>query len=203
MTQAVAVRQAIRGAIPSLIGAQCVLDALDDSGRIDTVNTWQQAQTFQGAMIRTAQTYGVGTRAKVGGTAGWVVGAANDLGYMATMAASQTAGTLVIPIDGLHVGDTITGFHLVGQIESAGGTVTLDADLRKHVAVAADPSDASVGTITQISVIEDTKVDSTQGKTGLEEVVGQDETFYLLVTGTTDASTDIILLGAMITVTTN
>lgn len=154
--------------------------------------------------IRTGVTRQVGVRAKVGTTAGWVVGAGNDLSYMATMAASQTAGTLVIPIDGLTVGDTITGFALVGQIESGGQTVTLDADLRKITAVAAEPTDASVGAITQLSVIADTKVSSANaGKTGLAEVVAADVTYYLLLTATTGTSADIILQGALVTVTTS
>ncbi len=45
------------------------------------------------------------------------------------MAASQSAGTLVIPIGGLHIGDTITGFKVIAQVESAGNVVTIDADL--------------------------------------------------------------------------
>jgi hypothetical protein len=154
-------------------------------------------------VIQTGKQRLIGTRAKIGATAGWAVGAADDLGYMATMAASQTGGTLVIPVDGLQVGDTITGFGLIGQIESAANAVTLDADLRKHTAVAADPTDASAGTIVTISVTEDTKLDSTQGKTGLTEVVAADCTYYVLVTATTLASTDIILLGAYVVITTS
>lgn len=151
---------------------------------------------------RTAQKRIVNVNAKVGGTAGWTVGAADDLGLLATLAASQTASTLVVPIPGLKVGDTITAFHLIGQIESAGNTATLDADLRKLTAAAADVTDASVGAITQISVIADTKVDSANSeKNSLAEVVAEDETFYVLLTGTTAALTDIALQGIAITVT--
>ena len=136
--------------------------------------------------------------AKVGGTAGWTLAAADNVS-LATVAASQTGSKLVIPITGLKVGDTITGFNVVGQIESAGGTVTLDADLRKHTAAAADVSDASVGSITQISVTADAIVSA--AKTGLTEVVAAGESFYLLLTATTAATTDIALQGATITVT--
>jgi hypothetical protein len=59
--------------------------------------------------VRTGYTTQIGTRAKVGGAAGWTVAAGDNLPCATTMAASQTAGTLVIPIDGLHLGDTITG----------------------------------------------------------------------------------------------
>lgn len=149
--------------------------------------------------VPTSETYQIGTRAKVGGTAGWVVGAANDLPYVATMAASQAAGTLVIPIDGLVIGDTITGFKIVAQIESAGNAVTIDAALRAVTNVAAEPTDAAIGSgITQVSVTADTA--SAASKTGLTEVVTSGKTYYLLITATTLASTDIILQACEITV---
>lgn len=140
----------------------------------------------------------INNHAKIGATAGWAVNAADDIGYLATCPASQTASTLVVPISGLLVGDKITAFSVVGQIESAGNTVTLDAELRKHTAAAADPSDASVGSITQISETADAIVSAS--KTGLSDTVGADETFYVLLTATTGASTDIALMGVTITV---
>lgn len=140
----------------------------------------------------------VSSHAKIGATSGWAVNAADNIGYLATCPASQTASTLVVPVSGLLVGDKITAFSVVGQIESGGNTVTLDADLRKHTAAAADPSDASVGSITQISVTADTIISSS--KTGLSDTVGADETFYVLLTATTGASTDIALMGITITV---
>lgn len=152
--------------------------------------------------VRTAYTTQVPiSRAKVGGSAGWVIGGANDLPYVATMAASQTAGTLVIPIHGLHIGDTITGFKIIAQVESAGGTVTIDAALRAVTNVAADPTDALIGSMTQVSVTADTAV--AQEKTGLTEVVTSGKSYYLLITATTGASTDIILQHPEITVTTS
>ena len=98
----------------------------------------------------------------------------------------------------LKVGWTITGFRVIAQIESAGGTVTLDAALRKQTNAAGDPVDASVGAITQVSVTADTAVSA--AKNGLSEIVAADETFYILVTGTTAASTDIALQGITLTV---
>jgi hypothetical protein len=138
--------------------------------------------------------------AKVGATAGWTVNAAADL-TQATMAAGGTASTLVIPVGGLKVGDTITGFSVYGQIESAGNTVTLDAALRAQTNVAADPTDASIGSITQVSVTADTAMAA--AKTGLTETVSASKAYYILVTATTAASTDIRLLGYTLTVTSS
>lgn len=141
--------------------------------------------------------------AKVGATAGWVLGdGAVDKGLMATLPASQTTATLVVPVPGLMVGDTITAFHAIGQIESAGGDVTLVINLRKHTAAAADVSDASVGTVTLAHTDNnDVVVDSTNTSvTGLTEIVAQNETFYFLITGTTDAATDIALQGVAVEV---
>jgi len=154
-------------------------------------------------VTRTAQTRIINTEGKIGATAGWTLGGgAVDTGLLATMAAGGTAATLVVPIPGLKVGDTITAFHLIGQIESGGNTATLDADLRKHTAAAGDVADASVGEITQISVTADTAITSANSeKASLAEVVAADETFYCLITGTTAASTDIALQGIAITVT--
>lgn len=155
-----------------------------------------------GALTRTGVKRVFTSHAKVGGTAGWTVNAANDVGTLATMAASQTAGTLVVRLDGLKVGDTITAFHLIGQIESAGNTATLDADLRSLTAAAADPTDASIATMTQISATADAAITvANSAKTGLSTVVAADAVYYMLLTGTTAASTDIQLLGVALTVT--
>jgi hypothetical protein len=162
--------------------------------------TFTGTNTLTGSLIRANWTTQINTPAKVGATAGWVLGAANNLSYVATMAASQTAGTLVIPVSGLHVGDVITGFRIVAQVESAGGIATIDAALRAVTNVAAEPTDAAIGTgITQVSVTADTAVSAV--KTGLTEVVTSGKTYYILVTATTAASTDIILQASEITVT--
>jgi len=147
---------------------------------------------------RAAQQHKVGIAgAKVGATAGWVVAGATNLSE-ATLPASQTSSTMVIPITGLKNGWTITSWGIQAQIESAGGAVTLDADLRKLTNAAADPTDASVGAITQVAVTADTKSEAAKA---VSEVVADDEMFYVLVTGTTAASTDIRFLGVRVTVT--
>lgn len=130
---------------------------------------------------------------KVGTTAGWVSAAANNLS-LATVAASQTSSTLVVPVTGLLVGDRITGFFATGQIESGGNAVTLDIALRRMTAAAADVTDAAVASITQVSVTADTILSSSNTRSSdLIEVVGADESFYFLLTATTLASTDIAL----------
>jgi len=130
---------------------------------------------------------------KAGTTAGWVTAAANNLS-LATCPASQTASTLVVPVMGLRVGDVITGFYAVGQIESAGNTATFDVSLRKMTAAAADVSDAAVASATQLSVTADTIISSSNTRVGeLVEAVDADESFYFLITATTALATDIAL----------
>jgi hypothetical protein len=157
------------------------------------------ARTFVTTTVRAGQEYQAGFGSyKAGTTAGWVVAAGANL-YEATLPQSQTASTLVVPIVGLKVGWTITGFKSEAQIESAGGVVTLDADLRKLLNTAADPVDSSIGAITQVSVTADTA--SEAAKTGLSEVVTAGSRYYVLVTGTTAATTDVRFLGITVTVT--
>jgi hypothetical protein len=152
-------------------------------------------------LIRPSHTVQIATGAKVGASSGWAVAAGDDLPYLATLAASNTAATLIVPVNGLHLGDTITGFKVVAQIESAGNTATLDANLRATTNVAAEPTDASIGSITQVTATADTAVSSEA--TGLTEVVVSGKTYYLKLTGTTAASTDVILQACEITVTTS
>lgn len=153
---------------------------------------------------QTSQKYIMDCCAKVGTTAGWVVGAANNLGLAATIPAGQTASTLVVPVKGFKVGWTITSFHLIGQIESAGNAAVVDADLRKLTAAAADIVDASIGAITQLSVTADTIMSATNTSKVLvtPEVIAADETFYVLITSTTAAATDIALQGVAVVFTT-
>lgn len=153
--------------------------------------------TFSGTVSRDTQWFQIAPRAKVGATAGWTVAAADDLGLMATCPASQTAATLVVPIDDLHIGDVITGFGVVAQIESAGGAVTLDADLRALTAADADFTDASLATLTQISVTADDSFDgvATGTKESITVTVTAGKKYYLLLTATTAGSTDIALGG--------
>lgn len=173
---------------------------LASSGTVALTGTTNISGTV--SLVRTSQQYQLAMgSAKAGATAGWTVAAGANL-YEWTMAAGGTASTLVIPVDGLKVGDTITAYSCQAQIESAGNTATLDTNLRKLTNAAADPTDASVDSTTQVSVTADTA--SAPSKTlGTPEVVAANERFYILVTGTTAASTDIRMLGCDITVTTS
>ena len=138
--------------------------------------------------------------AKVGATAGWTVNAGVDT-FMSTCAAGSTAATLVIPLPGLRVDDIITGFHLLGQIESAGNAATLDAALYEFVPAAAASAAAVLSgtSMTQISVTADAAIDVNNSKTEFTDanrvVVAQDRSYFALLTATTNASTDIELLG--------
>lgn len=136
--------------------------------------------------------------AKVGATAGWNVETANDLAYLADLPASQTGSTLVIPITGLEIGATVTTVNLVGRIESAGGTVTLDAEVRRHTAAAGSIGDAQVSTMVQIVATADTLLDGTNASQTPSEVVADLESLYLLVTGTTAASTGVELIAVRV-----
>lgn len=133
---------------------------------------------------------------KAGAGAGFTT--ANNTGN-ARVPASQTAATFTLPITGLKLGDTITAFKVVAQIESAGNTATLDADLRRLTNVAADPTDASLGAITQVSVTADTAVASSK-TLDTAEVLATGEMVYLLVTVTTAASTDVQFAGVEVTI---
>lgn len=156
------------------------------------------AVTIAGGLIEVGVVKVFNNEARVGATAGFVLGAI-DTGVMATVAASQAAGTLVVPISGLTVGDTITAMTVHAQIESGGNVVTIDGDLRNIDNTAADPVDASVGNITQVSVTADTAV--AQQVTGLSHVVLATDSYYVLVTVTTNASTDVQLININVTVT--
>lgn len=173
---------------------------LDGAADLNSTLNVQGAVTLQSTLIRTSQEYQVGPGARVGASAGWLLPSVNLQQYTVPASVSSTA-TLVIPVSGLHIGDTITGWKLVGQIESAGGTVELDGDLRKLTTAAGAIADASVGAIVGINVSADTAI-ATE-KTGLSEVVAADETFYILLSATTAGSTDIDIQGCTVTVTTN
>jgi hypothetical protein len=136
--------------------------------------------------------------AKAGATSGFAVAPADDISLV-TCPAAKTASTCVLPLVGLQPGQIIKGLYLVGQIESAGNTATVDANLRKHTAAAADVADASVGSIAQISVTADAIIGPANSAfEGLSEVVDIDETFYVLVTATTAASTDVALQSVVV-----
>ena len=142
--------------------------------------------------------------AKVGATAGWVITAGTNISH-ATLPASQTGSTLVVPITGLNVGDVVTAVSAVGQVESAGGNVTCTMSVRKLSAAAvADLTDAEIGTDNVGTLTADTLLTDANGNlraSGLNETMGADEQLYALFTATTAAATDIDLSHLVVTVT--
>ena len=159
-----------------------------------TVNT--SASLADSTLTRTSQTYMIPANAgKVGATAGFTTN--NNTGTV-KCPASQTASTFVIPIP-VQEGMTITGFNLSGQIESAGNTITVDADLRATTAAAGALTDASIGAITQISKTGDYLVND--GKASLTETTTAGKSYYVLVTCTSAAATDLDLQSVELSVT--
>lgn len=133
----------------------------------------------------------------VGATAGWEFG---DDG-LARLPASQTNSTLVIPIKGLNIGDTITGVRAIGQAESAGATAVLAMSVRKATAAAGDFTDAELDAAASGDMTADTLIsEAVVGVTGLTEVLASLESLYVLLTGTTAALTDIAVAGVEVDV---
>lgn len=174
-------------------GDQTVAGTLDVTGAV----------TLSAGLVRTGRQIvtPICGNAKVGATAGWVITGDTDICH-ATLPASQTASTLVVPITGLEIGDTLTGVSIQGQVESAGNDVTLVLSVRKVTTAAGANTDAELGTDNVGTLTADTLISSANlAVTGLSEVLAEGETLYVLLTGTTDASTDIDLTGLIATVT--
>lgn len=144
---------------------------------------------------------------KVGATAGWVITAADNIAH-ATLPAGQTGSTLVINLSGhLEPGDRLKGISLIGQAESAGANVSATISLRRIRAAAADNVDAELGSKSTGNFTADTLF--TPGNTGIflpgtsgssGEVVQEDSVYYVLITATSAALTDIDLLGILVEV---
>lgn len=156
-----------------------------------------KARNSFGAVDTVGDVYVYNDRGKVGAGAGWAIPTTTNTPVAATMAASQTSGTLVVSLSGLKVGSIIKNMHLIGQVESAGNTVTITADLRRLQAVAADPSDASVDAFdAATSMTADTVLSESNAVTPtLTHTVEAGYSYYALITATTGASCDIQLLG--------
>lgn len=141
---------------------------------------------------------------KVGATAGWVITAGTDKS-LATLPASVTAGTLVIPILGLDVGDIVTAVAAVGQVDSAGNNVTLVMSVRKITNDAASGhTDAQIGTDNVGTLTADTLLTDANENlkvSSLTETIAADEQLYVLLTGTTAGTTDIEISHLVVTVT--
>ena len=162
---------------------------------------------FQKLMATRSKSIALQTNAKVGTTAGWVVNAANNLGKLATIPASQTGSTLVIPVTGLKLGDIITAFYLNGSIQSAGNAGTLTCDLRVLTAAAAGATDASLGaqsaplSVTANTILSVANTGKSAAGGFAAHTVVDGESYYILVTSTTGASVTEELQNAVLAIT--
>lgn len=159
--------------------------------------------TINGGLTRVARQLWVpAIVGMVGGTAGWLV--TGVAGGLATLPAEETASTLEIPITGLHIGDTLTGVSVVGQVESAGANATMVLSVRKTTAGVADFTDAELDTANMGTITADTLISSVGtpiAVTELTEVLAEGEHLYARLTGTTAALTDIAVAGLIATYT--
>lgn len=141
-------------------------------------------------------------QAKVGATAGWVITGGTDKSH-ATLPASQTSSTLVVPFPPLPVGSTVTAVAVAGQVESAGNNATLTLSFRRQTNAASDNTDAQIASGTTGALAADTVISAANlGVTAQTEVVATGTELYALITGTTAASTDVDLTHLLITYTT-
>lgn len=165
---------------------------LDASGNI----------SIAGNLVRTSQiNVPLCGQAKVGATAGWVITGGTNKSH-ATLPASQTSSTLVVPFPPLPVGSTVTAVAVAGQVESAGATATLTMDFRSQTNAAADNTDASVATTGAVNFTAQTVISASNvGVTGQTAAVTAGKEFYVLITGTTAALTDFDLTHLLITYT--
>ncbi len=116
----------------------------------------------------------------------------------AKCAASQTAATFIIPLS-LEEGDTILSYKVSGQMESAGNDNKCAWDLRATTAAAGDLSDASIGAIAQITKTADYQIID-ESAANLDHTIITGNSYYLLMTATTAATTDIDFQGVEVTI---
>ena len=156
-------------------------------------------------LIRKARRYNIAVvgQGKVGATAGWVITGATDIGH-ATLPASQTSSTLVVPLPPLAIGSKIRGLYACGQVESAGNNAALTLALKKQQNVAAANSVSEVGTKSTGNIAADAVLDDSNtaiaATGGINEEVKAGFNYYALITATTAASTDIDLTHLVLTV---
>lgn len=175
-----------------------------ESGGVITLKSGAVLNVESGGSIARSKTIHISAGAgKVGATAGFACPSAHSGFTNAAIAgcpASQTAATYIIPISGVKDGDTITSMRLKGQIESAGGAVTVDASLiRVDNTTAGDIVLTTVGSITQIAKTADYVISDVVGD--LTELISTVRQHYVLITVTTAGSTDVQITGIRLTVT--
>ena len=193
--------QADGDATAGAVGSKLVIKTATASGVLTNALVIDKTQAATTSPTRAKQlSVPICGNAKVGATAGWVITAGTNIAH-ATLPASQTGSTLVIPISGLEIGDTLTAVDMHGQVESAGNVASTTISIRKITTAAAAITDAELGT-DQASFAADTIMSGANlGVSGLTEVLAANESLYVLLTATTAASTDIDLTHMVVSVT--
>jgi len=136
------------------------------------------------------------TNAFIGMDTNWTI---DELGH-AALAASQTNEYLLIAIPGLRVGDVITGYRIVGALNSGGNAVTIDGKLVSLAkAAGATPTRVEESVMVQVSKTAAYALDD--GAAALAVTVDADKTYHLWVQSTTAAATTAAIAGAEIDVT--
>jgi len=93
----------------------------------------------------------------------------------------------------------IIGYQLIGQVESAGNTASLTSSLIVTNAVASDPVEVVLGDNLSLSFTADTELGATSASSGYINYVSKpDDVIHFYITGTTAASTDIVLQGIIL-----
>jgi hypothetical protein len=129
-----------------------------------------------------------GYGAKVGATAGWVVGAATDVSKIATLPKNCANATLVVPLFGFKRGDRLVGAHLLGSLQAGNNNNTSIAlDIRMMTSGANGAANSSLlGTGANLTVTGNTAMDQSNTKTyGFDHMSVAGETYYALITATT------------------
>lgn len=108
---------------------------------------------------------------------GWTNGAMGGL----QLAVSKTAKYATIPCPGLHVGDKIVNFRVMGGF---GGTATFTASFEKALHASAGATTAEIAHITTLSVGPGAS-DLNAAASCSEEVVAAGYQYYVVIMGTT------------------
>lgn len=133
-----------------------------------------------------------GSNIKVGSASGWATGAATNF-PVSTLTESQTASTLVVPLNEIKAGDVITGFSPIGIIQTTGATFTLDISLRRHTNVITGATTINISSMTQAVGITNTLMSDSSSSFLYTSVVN--ESYSYLLTATTGASCTMTLQG--------
>jgi len=143
--------------------------------------------------------FSAGGLSKYATSAGFSVDATNS-SSLVTLPASKTDAKLVFHVPGLPVGSVIKGFNLVGQAESAGNNISMDASLAVATSVSTDVSEAVHESMDRLALTADAVLGAANTAKTFSEprVLNEDENIYIILTGTTAASTDMALQGFVI-----